>query len=101
MRFTAAALHKQSACQHGIEMLAARDKGHVRAGLGQRRPKPASDAARADHRDPHNHPLTSLFSRNLTRATAFELACSRGEGGGSASGGVNEPAYSTLSTRAA
>jgi hypothetical protein len=43
-------------------MRAARDEGHVRAGLGQRRTKPASDTAGADNRNPHgNSPVAREY----------------------------------------
>ena len=50
----AAALDFQSLALHGGKMGAARDKGDIRAGLGQCRAKTPSDAAGADNRNTHS-----------------------------------------------
>ena len=58
MGVAARALNFQAIALHGGEMRAARDEGDVGARLGQRRAKPASDAAGADNRNTHGVFLT-------------------------------------------
>src|SRR5580698_7958559 len=53
MGVAAPALDLQPLALHRRQMRAARDERHVGAGLGQRRTKPASDAAGAYNRNPH------------------------------------------------
>src|SRR6266542_3857926 len=53
MRLTAISLDTQSVLTKRREMGAARNKGHVRSGLGERGAKGSADAAGADHNDAH------------------------------------------------
>jgi hypothetical protein len=53
MGVAALALHPQPLALHRGQMRAARNEGDVGACLRQGRAEPASDAARADHRNPH------------------------------------------------
>ncbi len=59
VRIAARTVDPQPVLLHGGEMGAARDEGDVGAGMRQRRPISASDAAGADNRDPHRTRLLS------------------------------------------
>jgi hypothetical protein len=54
--FAAIPFDAKSVLAHRREMRAARDKGHIRPGLGERSAVGPADAAGADHRDAHPTP---------------------------------------------
>jgi hypothetical protein len=55
-------------------MRAARNEGDIRAGLCQRSAKSASDAAGADHRNPHQLLLMMVIPRARHRPSAVDVA---------------------------